>query len=361
MAIVNMKKMHLLGLKLEQDMLLGTIQKTGAVEVIDITQQVPDHEVQQNPIHQGLEKELSELDSKLGRFKFGIDFLKPFVKEKNPLLYGRPNVQKQELDDMLSGEEQYLMVIQAISELDQRLTRLKGEESKLRSRIELLSSWAAMDIPLEELGPTRKTEFLTVVVPAKVYEDFKNRLAEKEIPAEVINVGGDRDETLCLLVYYKSQKAGLQDVMKEFSVNIQEFPGLKGTPREIIAGDEKRLSDMEAERQSIRREAQALADQRFALEVLYDYWSTVRDKKRNSLKMTETEKTFFLTAWVPEPLEDKIKQRILAATDAVYIEFSPPEEGEQIPVMVENPRLVKPFELITQTFIWRLSTSYFSA
>jgi V/A-type H+-transporting ATPase subunit I len=350
MAIVNMKKMHLLGLKNEQDKILSTIQKTGAVEVIDITQQAPEHEVQQNQVHQGLEKELSELDSRLSKLKFGIDFLKPYVRENNPLLYGRPAVQKEQLDEMLSREDQYFTVLQAVSGLDQRLSHLKGEESKINNRIELLSSWENLDIPLEQLGHTEKTEFLPIVVPIKTYEDFRNRLKERQLPAEVMTIGQNRDETFGLLVYYRAQKGELQDIMKEFSVSVQEFSGLKGTPREIIARDKERLSGIEAERQGIRREAQALADQRFSFEVLYDYWSVVRDKKQNMLKMVGTRDTFLLTAWVPEPLEDKLKQRILDTTDAVYIEFSPPEEGEEIPVMLENPRLVQPFELITELY-----------
>ncbi|MCR4429769.1 MAG: V-type ATP synthase subunit I [Tepidanaerobacteraceae bacterium] len=350
MSIVNMKKMHLLGLKTERDMLLDAIYKMGAVEISDITPQVQENEVQQNRFGQELEKELSELDSKLNRLKFGIDFLKPYVTEKNPLLYGKPKVKRQELDDMLSGEEQYMAVIQAVFELDHRLARLKAEESKIRSRMELLSLWKAMDIPLEELGPTLETEFMPAAVPIKALEDFKGRLAEKGLLFEALKIGESRDEAFCLLVCHKAQKADVQDAMKEFSVSMQEFPGLKGTPEEIIAGDERRLAEIEKERQNIAGEARALSDQRFAFEVLYDYWNMVREKKRNMLKMVETSRTFCMTAWIPESLAEKLKQRIGELTDSVYIEFSSPEEDDDIPVLVENPRLVQPFELITELY-----------
>ncbi|MDI3481489.1 MAG: V/A-type H+/Na+-transporting ATPase subunit [Tepidanaerobacteraceae bacterium] len=350
MSIVKMKKMHLLGLKVEQDMILDAIYKMGTVEIVDITTQGQDNEVHQDRFHQKLEKELSELDSKLNRLKFAIDFLKPYVTEKNPLLYGKPKIKRQELDDLLSREEQYLRVVEVITELDQRLSRLKAEESKLHSRIEMLSPWKSLDIPLEEMGPTRETDFIPVVIPIKAFEGFRNGLDEKNVLFELVKIGESRDENLCLLVYYRAQKSEVQDVMKEFSVSIQEFPGLSGTPEEIIAGDERRLAEIERERQSIAGEARALSDQRFAFEVLYDYWSMVREKKRNMLKMTETSRTFCMTAWIPETMEQTLRQKIGKLTDSLYIEFSLPEEDDEIPVLLENPRLVQPFELITELY-----------
>lgn len=350
MAIVKMMKMHLLGLKQEQEKIISALQKTGAVETIDASEEQLQNEVQEIREHQNFEREIAELDSKISKIRFGIDFLRPFVKQKNPLIYGKPHVEKRELDDILSREGQYFKVLQEISDMDQKLSQLRGEESKIHNRIELLSAWDKLDIPLEKLGPTDKTEFIPIVVPVKVLEEFRGALTQKEILAEIKRVGETRDEVFCLMVYYKPQKSELQDIMKEFSVGIQEFSGLEGTPQEIIASDTKRLSDIEKERQRIKQEASALADQCFALEVLYDYWSIAKDKKLNLQKALETEKTFSITGWVPEPLIDKIKERVLKVTDTVHMEFVKPEADEEIPVMLENPRLVQPFELITELY-----------
>jgi V/A-type H+-transporting ATPase subunit I len=351
MAIVNMKKMHLLGLKKEQDRILSALQKTGAVEIIDVTaQETADQEVQESRFYQSISKELSEIDIKLNKLKFGIDFLKPYVKEKNPLLYGKPRVSSLELQKLLSREEEVFSNLKTISDLDQRLSHLKGEESKLHSRLEMLAPWESLDIPLEELGSTDKTVFLPVVVPKKSMEDFRKRLAEGEIPAELQTVGEGRDDAYCLIIYHRDFKEAVFNIMKDLSAGVQEFSGLKGIPRQVMEEDRKRLSDIESERTAIRRQAHALSEHRFTFEILFDYWSVERDKKGSALKMAATEKTFLLTAWVPETAVEKVKGEVFGATESVYMDFADPAEDEDIPVVLSNPKLVQPFELITELY-----------
>jgi len=85
MAIISMKKMHLLGLKKEKTKILKALQKTGMVEVINIEEEEPvgDYcdvnigaEVQTVSVNEELNKELQQLESKLSELKFGIDFFK---------------------------------------------------------------------------------------------------------------------------------------------------------------------------------------------------------------------------------------------------------------------------------------------
>jgi V/A-type H+-transporting ATPase subunit I len=84
MAIVDMRKMHLLGLKKEQDKILSRLQEIGAVEIIDIAGLEEDEsKVQESTFHQKMIKELSLLDSKISKLMFGIEFLEPFVKKRN--------------------------------------------------------------------------------------------------------------------------------------------------------------------------------------------------------------------------------------------------------------------------------------
>jgi len=350
MAIVNMKKMHLVGLKNEQDKILADIQKTGALEIIDITHQEADQEGQESLAAQQINSELSELDTKLNKYKFGIEFLKPYVKEKNPLLYGRPKIDKKQLDLLLEKEREVLSIIEELYGLESELSHLKAEESKINSRIELLELWKTLDIPLEQLGATKKTEFLPIVVLKKQLEEFKTALAEQQILHEIINIGESRDESYNLLIFHESNRELVQELLKQFSINIQEFSGLVGTPAEVIAKDKERLSEIENQRAKIKKHSESLAGARADFQVLYDYWQIQRDKKVSMLKMQNTQKTFCLTAWVPEPCTEELVKRITKITDAVYVNFEDPSDDDDIPVMLSNPRLVQPFELITDLY-----------
>lgn len=349
MAIVDIKKMHLLGLRKEQDEILSLLQRAGNVEIIQVSNEVEEG-IEDEQIKFSIEKELSELDIKLNRLKFGIDFLKPYVQVKNPLLYGKPQVSKRALEELLTDEKLLDEKLDYLHSLDHNISHLKAEESKLESRMDLMTLWQEMDIPVEQLGNTEKTVFLPVVIPKKELEDFKNGLSDNQIQYYIADVSESRDDAYLLFVFLQEQKEEVQSVIKQYSVNVQDFPGLKGTPKEILEKDRKRLLDIEKEREQIKKVSAELADFRFKFEVLYDYYLLERDKKAGIEKMVQTAKTFYLTAWVPEPNVQQVEQKIVESIKAVCIDFTEPGDDEQIPVLLSNPKIVQPFEMITELY-----------
>lgn len=225
MAIVNMKKMHLLGLKKEQSDILGALQKTGVVEVVDVVDDdhEPDSEVQDSQIQSELTKKLSDLEAKLSELKFGIDFLGPYVKTINPLIHGKPAIKKSKLTNVLSHEEQIFEKLQVVFDLDKRNSQLKVEESKLHNQIEMLTPWSSLDIPLEQLGETHKAVFVTTVMSRKVSEELEKRLVEDGLLAEIKTLGESQDDVFSLVIYHKNNKGDIENLFKEFSVSIQIF------------------------------------------------------------------------------------------------------------------------------------------
>lgn len=352
MAIVNMKKMHLLGLKKEQSDILSALQKTGVVEVIDVLEddQEPDSEVQDSQIHRELTKELSNLETKLNDLKFGIDFLSPYVEPINPLIHGKPTVKKDKLSQVLSNKEQISKALKAVFELDERLSQLKTEESKLYNQIEMLSPWHLLDIPLEQLGDTQKTVFITAIMPRKTKGELEEKLEEAGLLAEIKTLGDSQDDVYTLVFYHKIHTEEVQNLFKEFSVGIQDFPGFKGTPEQIIKENKKRLAEIEKERDNIKSESKKLSNQILYLEIFYDYYSVERDRKSAILMVTDTDKTFSLEAWLPEEYEDYVRDKLIGVTESVYVEFKEPAEDEEMPVLLSNQKLVEPFEVITEMY-----------
>lgn len=352
MAIVDMKKMHLLGLKREKGQILSALQKTGIVEVIDIVEDAHESgdEVQDSQVHHELTKELLDLEAKLNNLKFGIDFLKPYVKPTNPLINGKPSIKKDELSEILSNEEQVLETLKVVFDLDKKVSQLKTEESKLQNQMEMLSPWRSLDIPLEQLGPTSKTVFTAAVMPRKARAELGEKLDEEGLLAEIKTLGESQDDVYTLVIYHQNHREDLQNLFKEFSVNIQDFPGLKGTPAEIIKKDQKRLTDIEKARDNIKEESKKISDERLYFEILYDYYSVEKDRKSALLKVADTDKTFSVQAWLPEQYEDLVNKAVLKVTDTVYMEFGAPSEDEDMPVLLSNGKLVEPFEVITELY-----------
>lgn len=353
MAIVKMEKMHLLALKSEQSKLMQTLQKTGIVEVIDIVGDEKEEEKQEHKeskIRDEIAKELAELETKLSDLKFGIDFLKPYVKSPNPLIYGKPDVKKDELSKILSNESKITESLQGVFDLDKKIAQLKSEESKILNQIDFLTPWQSLDIPLEQLGYTDRTAFVAGIIPRKSKDKLEEKVIESKLPMDIKVIGEKRDDLYALIVYHRGYVEDVQNLFKEFSVTMQDFMGLTGTPDEIIKKSKKRLDDIQKERKDIKSQAQNMNQELFDFEVLYDYYTVERDRKTNTLKLFDTDKSFYLQAWLPMGRKSYITDVISKITDMVYLEFTEPEEDDDIPVLLSNSKLVEPFEVITELY-----------
>lgn len=351
MAIVKMKKMHLLGLKNEQDQILDALQNIGVVEVSKSVEAGDPCEVQNTTIHRGLAKELSDLEQKLAGLRFGIGFLKPYVKDVNPLIHGKPKVNRAQLDNVIAEEQKYFTTVEALHDLDQGLSRLNGEETRIHHLLELFGPWAALDIPFEELGSSDKAEFVAASADSRMLEEFKSLItADEGLCIDIIVIGEGQDDTKILVIYHKSQKDTVLEYFKEYAVYAQDFSDYSGTPGQNIERCKERLAQIQKDREDIYNETRAMSDQKRFLEILYDRYSVELEKKNAILKASDTEKTFFIHGWLPESHTVKTKERLAQVSDTVYVSFSEPEEDDDIPVLLENSMLVTPFEAVTEMF-----------
>lgn len=341
MAIVKMKKMHLFGLKKERYAILDVLQKLGAAEVIDLKEE---GEVRD------FGKEISEIETKLNRLRFAIDLLKPLVKEQNPILTGKPKVQRENLQQIISKENEYFLEIDKLGEYDKKFSQLKSEEAKINNHLEFLKPWEKLDIPLQELGETNKAKFIAGSIPKRIYENFMARSKEEELPLEVILVSEGKDESYILIVFHKEIEEKVEALIKEFSVNIYDFSEMKGTPSELINQMKERLNQIEKIRTETTEEISLYAEYLMPFKILYDYYSVEKEKRLSYFKAQDTESTFYLQAWVPEPKVEEVRECLKKVTNTLYVEFEDPKDDENFPVLLSNPRIIKPFELVTELY-----------
>lgn len=351
MAIVNMKKMYLLGLRKEQDIILKSLQKSESADIINIVSDGEGEEKNKDNIQNTKSiKELTNLDSRLEQLNFGIRTLKPYIEERNILVEGKPKIDKKYIQKLLAQEIEIFQDIQSLYKLSERQSKLKAEETKIYNQLEQLKPWENLDIPLEKLGHTEKTYFTTATISRRIIKDFIEKLKQEQTLSQVEIINKKQDDIFILVVYHESHKEIVEEVFREFAVNINEFSGLEGKPKDIISEFKKKISDINSELKENKESVKKYIDRNMEFEILYDYYSVERDRKQALLKMGGTAKTFALEAWVPENRMEFVQKGISKLTDSVYINFEEPAEDENFPVLLSNHKLVEPFEAITDLF-----------
>jgi len=129
-------------------------------------------------------------------------------------------------------------------------------------------------------------------------------------------------------------------------------------PTETLLGKiEGRLDVIEQDFLKVEKSGDKAASKDFS-EKYYQELLTFREELQNLAGRTnamedfgQTEYTYTLGAWVPKKHLSKVKDALNEATEgACLISIEEPKKGEDVPVMLDNPGLLKHFELLTVNY-----------
>ncbi|MEW5901539.1 MAG: hypothetical protein AB1715_08780, partial [Acidobacteriota bacterium] len=120
--------------------------------------------------------------------------------------------------------------------------------------------------------------------------------------------------------------------------------------RDVIAADRRAIERIKEEIGRLEREAEELSIHREKLARLYDLYHNERERILSSRLLGETEKVIYLEGWVMAADEGKLRAVLEPYAEASDLCLRPPHLDEEPPVMLDNPKPVRPFEVITRLY-----------
>ncbi|HEY5466787.1 MAG TPA: V-type ATP synthase subunit I, partial [Clostridia bacterium] len=99
----------------------------------------------------------------------------------------------------------------------------------------------------------------------------------------------------------------------------------------------------------------SLAARRADFEILHDYYLMETDRLRSATRLRHTRSAFILSGWVPASMGAEIA-RGLGERFTVAVELREPNPDEDIPILMENIPLIRPYEVITEMYSTPLPT-----
>jgi V/A-type H+-transporting ATPase subunit I len=349
MAKVDVKKMSVIALRRDKGKLVEILQKLGKVEVIDIRDKIPQEEWSKLFETHESARELNEIQGKLGEVQFALEFLAKYVPVKKSL-FAEKEVFDEAAMEKLSRSEELWAAVKECRDLEARLNALRSEEMRLLSTVELLKPWEGLDIPVQEIKSTEKVALFTGSLPADAVDTVKAQLNEKVPESSLQVVSTDRELAYVLLVYRKSMEQQVSEILKDNSWSKIDLPPVEGTPAQAIEQAAKKQKEFEDIRRQIAEKAAGLSEQRPNLEVVYDYYNLVSSRASVARTAGNTRETFYMEGWVAKPDMERIEKAVLKRLPEAYITFSDPGEEDDVPVVLKNPALVEPFEMITDLY-----------
>lgn len=324
MAIAEMKKLELVGMTREKDDVLNLLQKTGAVEIVDKTDKVV---------------EFSYDDKNLKETEKALNILSEYAKS------GFLSVRHSEFISYSQKEDFLLGVVREIIELNENIKKNKILYEKTLEREAETSVYGHIDRDFSAFtlkkfktffGSVKreKAESLKTAFAGITYADYclyESPINEQPLFAVCNEEEGKRVEDILSANAFKSCPFTEGNGKKELQKIKREQEKIKSD----IARDEERLKE--------------LSKRLDELKVFYDYLLFVREKYVSSEKMSYTDATFSLKAFVPTERVKDVEE-VLSEKSNLYYEFSTPSEEEQVPVLMKNNKVVKNFESVTNLY-----------
>ncbi len=343
MAIVKMKRLHLLALAKEHDAILRKLQHMGCVEISE-PESVPDS-------LKRCDSALADCMAQQRQLQTATDALKRLAPKgkSGGLLTARPQITEADYLNEADYEAE-LKAAEEINSLTAELNRLTARENQLSVERAALTPWQALDIPTE-LSGTRRVDITTGTLPPFVQWDAVEGEVTAQCPETALYQLSAGKEQVCLVVFsLKAETAQALELLRGHGFSAGQLKGRTGTVHQQL--DELSIKERQtaAEKAETLKKLEGFAGQMERMQLCADRLAsrTMREENRHRLLTdgcivafdgwVSAEKLPRLTAW-------------LDTLDCAYDVADPTEEEiPEVPVALKGNVLTRSMNCITEQY-----------
>jgi len=346
MAIAQMAKVIIVSHRSFVSELLESLQEAGICQILNAEEALVGKALGQGGQGGARPKDLEEVLTRLDR---SISFVRRYASAPKGLaaaLAPRVVVDEQLYEQVVS-DGAALSVVDRCEQVEAAMERTRGEIESLLAALEGLVPWQRLETPVEELGRLRCTACWVGLIPVTQFEQAVEKIAE--LGGAVQTVGSTSNKNACLVVGLRESADEVQKVLRSAEFEAMSFEGMTGTVRELVAERRKKLEQAQVRLAELEAEAAALAEGLLKLEILYDHYWNLLDREQTEDGAPATEYTVLLEGWVKKKDYPRLEE-IVSGFEAASVSMVEPAEDEEVPVEIENKRVIKPFEVITRLY-----------
>jgi V/A-type H+/Na+-transporting ATPase subunit I len=248
----------------------------------------------------------------------------------------------------------HFRVLDELERLESERNALSADLKHLDREAEFLEPLRDVALPLDAFRGTRTAEVRLFVVPASEAERLEEKAAEGPFWFEVVS----RDKRSCRVVgvFPRESADEAETFFEELGAEQVDLDA-----RVAAAGPGKRIEDLlaanrlERDRKAIAAEGletgiRALAVHAPALMPVHDLLMNERERLVADRLLGDTEAVSCVEGWVRTADRDLLEKKVAEVSNAAQVCFREPLPEEEPPVFLENPKALRPFEIITNLY-----------
>ncbi len=342
MAVAKLSKLFIASHRTETESFLKRLQRTSAVEIKPYSEKIgsstlPIDTSQENNIK--VRKALNILDD------YKDKELKRIAAKAGKLVIKRGEYEKIIRN---TGLEE---IADEIMDLDDEARSLEQRIAETEPKVHQLAVWTCFKGDLDDLGANEVyTVKLGIIKSGRTdLSLIFDELDRNHISCQSISEEGDI--VYVILAYHNDHKEEAEKYISEIAFDEAELAGYAGaTVEENIQNLNKNIDYYKGRKQKILDQIVKLTEEHErSLTVYLDYLDNNLEVEKAILSGFSTDSVSFYTAWIRERDRKKILS-LISSFKFIKVEDIEPDEGESIPIVLENRAIFRPFEIIVDLY-----------
>ena len=325
--------------------MLRAFQELGMTEISQVA--VPEDQLFWRQDNQ---EAIASLESSLADVKNALSTIKRYDHSKKSFLTPKPAMSFEKLKDQKKNREQVEAAIQAAQAIDEKVNEIRQRTSRTLSSIAQLEPFTELDVPVEELKETAYTTFFVGFLPKDAKEQAEE-LVEKAEGLLYLSYLGENGEFLpAFLAIHQSVAEEMRMALKELAFSEIHFDGFTGLVKAQIAALNQTLESLAKEQVEQELQAAEAAKNKNLLLAYEDYLTNELEREMALSRLGATDSVNILEGYIRHYDTQKLEEAVSSITSAYYLAFSEPTEEDDAPTVIENKRILRPFEAVTDMY-----------
>lgn len=350
MAIVDMSKFHLMSFGYDRELLLEDLQRFDYVHFDDL--QVEDDEAYAQLNEVEVPEEITEINEELAKVNWAIDLLSPFKTKLGMITEMKLGLKSMTLDQIgnRAREFDFEENFENLKAISDEKAALLQEKTNLESKLNELTPWAKLALPVKELYGFDNVKAMTGSIADKYVSNLERDLIDlNETYLEKIDsVSGI---SYILLITTNEEADELSDILRK-----NAFTETKVDARESVQTE---IADIALRQEQIDSELKVLEDKIESrsyllenFEIYHDYLDNNKSQILASENFLSTNKVDIIEGYVPTKREEEFKNVLTKVLgEDYYLELEPAERDDaNVPIILENNAFAEAYENTTAMY-----------
>lgn len=256
------------------------------------------------------------------------------------------------LDKNLKEDIQKIKFIyNEIEKLDTEIKNIQLENQNLENKKTLLLPFEEVNINFKDLTFLKYTRLFFLKFEKKKYEAFLDELQNINL-ATILWSKKINQDVFILVLFYRDEEKRVMDLAKKCEAHFYEVPSqVSNTIKEELSKIEDKLKHNNQKIFKLKEEIKKIyEDNREILFSCYFKILELEDFISTQQYFKNTKYFKIINCWVPEKFLKKLKTLTEKFSKDISVIFLEPDPNEDIPIVLENKKIVQPYEFITKLY-----------